>query len=160
MSSHTPNIINIQCHNVSPSTPGLSGIFSFHFSKKMSHMHDPSPRTCHKFQQTHPPPSDHSNNIWQGKQKKKFTVQFYPLSCHFLPLKNRKFVPIHVTKAYRASRGMAPLILSLGNLPPRRESYLLDKRLGRSQIRSRHTGEGKNILPLHILELWIVQPVP
>jgi hypothetical protein len=53
----------------------------------MSHMHDPSPRTCHKLQQTHPPPSDHSNNIWQGEPKKKITVQFYPLSCHFLPLK-------------------------------------------------------------------------
>jgi hypothetical protein len=65
----------------------------------MSHMHNPSPRTCHKLQQAHPPPSDHSNNIWQGEQNKKLIVQFYPLSCHLLPLKNRKFVPIHVMKA-------------------------------------------------------------
>jgi hypothetical protein len=88
-------------------------------------MHDPSPRTCHKLQQTHPPPSDRSNNIWQGEQNKKLIVQFYPLSCHFLPLKNRKFVPIHVMKAYRVSRGIAPL--NLGNLLSRREPhYLLD----------------------------------
>jgi len=74
--------------------------------------------------------------------------------------KNRKFFPIHVTKAYRASRGMAPLILNLGNFPSRREPcYLLDKRQGGPQIRSQRIGEGKNILPLHILELWIIQPV-
>ena len=87
-------------------------------------------------------------------------MQFYPLSCHLLPLKNRKFVPIHVMKAYRVSRRIALLILNLGNLPSRTEPhYLLDKRLGGPQIRSRRIGEGKNILPLHILELWIAQPV-
>jgi len=111
-------------------------------------MHDPPPRTWHKLQQTHPPQSDHSNNIWQGEQNKKLIMQFYPLSCHFLVLKNRKFVPIHVMKAYRASRGIALLILNLGNLPSRREPrYLLDKRLGGPQIWSRHIGEGKISCP-------------
>jgi len=112
-------------------------------------MHDPPPRTCHKLQQTHPPQSDHSN-IWQGEQNKKLIMQFYPLSCHFLPLKNRKFVPIHVMKAYRASRGIAPLILNPGNLPSRREPrYLLDKRLGGLDILEK----GKYLAPACIRTL-------
>jgi len=64
-------------------------------------------------------------------------------------------------KAYRANTGTAPLILNLGNLPSRREPHnLLDKMLDGPQAWSWRIREGKNMLPLHILELWIVQPVP
>jgi hypothetical protein len=66
-------------------------------------------------------------------------------------------------KAYRGSRGTAPLILNLGTrwrwvvnftprpLYPRKEHwYPLHKRLSRPQSRSEHSDEEKNFNPLHV----------
>jgi len=75
-------------------------------------------------------------------------------------------VPVHDIKIYRSSRGIAPLILSLGTRwewstsragrlsPGENPRYPLDMRLGDLQSQSGYFASEKNMLPLSRLESW------
>jgi hypothetical protein len=75
---------------------------------------------------------------------------------------------LHTTKAYRGSRGTAPLILSIRMWRAvnctswplyAREKTALNRRLGVPQSQAGHFGEEKSLLSLPGFEPWTVQPV-